>query len=88
MVKYEIRFTKAAAKDIKLLKQKGLWDKTKDLIGIIRENPYATPPSYEKLYWDVEGAYSRRINIQHRLVYQVYKKEKVIKIISMWGHYE
>ena len=50
MVKYEIRFTKAAAKDIKLLKQKGLWDKTKDLIGIIRENPYATPPSYEKLY--------------------------------------
>lgn len=87
MVKYKIRFTKAAAKDIKLLKQKGLLDKTKDLIGIIRENPYATPPSYEKLYWDVEGAYSRRINIQHRLVYQVYKKEKVIKIISMWGHY-
>ena len=50
MVKYEIRFTKAAVKDIKLLKQKGLWDKTKDLIGIIRENPYATPPNYEKLY--------------------------------------
>lgn len=88
MVMYEIRFTKAAVKDIKLLKQKVLWDKTKDLIDIIRDNPYATPPSYEKLYWDVEGAYLRRVNIQHRLVYQVYKKEKVIKIISMWGHYE
>lgn len=88
MVNYEIRFTKKACKDIKHLKQNNLWDKTKDLINIIKTDPFANPPSYEKLTWDLKGSYSRRINIQHRLIYQVYKNEKTIKIVSMWGHYE
>lgn len=85
---YKIVYTKAAAKDIPKLKTAHLDTKAKALIDIIRENPYQTPPSYEKLVGDLQGLYSRRINIQHRLVYQVLEEEKTIKIVSLWTHYE
>lgn len=75
-------------KDIPKIKSIGLSEKVKRLIEVIKENPYQNPPPYEKLVGYLQGAYSRRINIQHRLVYQVYEKEKTIKIISIWSHYE
>ncbi len=80
-------YTKQAQKDAKKLIASGLKNKAKDLLEIIKENPYQNPPPYEKLVGDLSGAYSRRINIQHRLVYQVYEKEHVIKIIRLWTHY-
>ena len=80
-------YTKQAQKDAKKLIASGLKNKAKDLLEIIKENPYQNPPPYEKLTGDLSGAYSRRINIQHRLVYQVYEKEHVIKIIRLWTHY-
>lgn len=85
---YRIKFTKKAYKQKALLKQSGLDKKVKALLAVISENPYRTPPAYEKLTGDLLGAYSRRINHQHRLVYQVFEKEKAIKILSMWTHYE
>lgn len=85
---YTIKYTKAAVKDIPKLKTAHLDSKAKLLIDLIRENPYQTPPSYEKLIGNLQGLFSRRINLQHRLVYEVYENEKVIKIISMWTHYE
>lgn len=85
---YRIVYTKTAAKDISYLKAAHLDEKAKALIDILRENPYKTPPSYEKLVGDLEGLYSRRINIKHRLVYQVYEAEKTVKIVSLWTHYE
>lgn len=85
---YRILFTKTAAKDIPKLKAANLDKTAKALIEIIKENPYKIPPSYEKLAGNMSGAYSRRINIKHRLVYEVYEKEKTIKIISLWSHYE
>lgn len=85
---YEIFYTKAAAKDIPRLKAAHLDGKAKALIALIKENPYQTPPSYEKLMGDLQGLYSRRINVQHRLVYEVFEAEKKIKIISLWSHYE
>ena len=85
---YTIKYTKAAVKDIPKLKAAHLDSKVKLLIDLIRENPYQTPPSYEKLIGNLQGLFSRRINLQHRLVYEVYENEKVIKIISMWTHYE
>ncbi len=85
---YKITYTKAAAKDIPKLKAAHLDKTAKALIEVIRENPYQTPPSYEKLIGDLRGLYSRRINIQHRLVYEVFEEEKTIKIISLWSHYE
>lgn len=85
---YSIVYDKKALKDIPKLKSSKLDSKTKALIDILRENPYQTPPPYEKLVGDLQGAYSRRINIQHRLVYQVIEDIKVVKIISMWSHYE
>ena len=88
MVKYKIVFTKLAVKDIDKLKQSGLSDKAKKLIEIIKNNPFQNPPPYEKLVGDLNGLYSRRINIQHRLVYEVLENEQTIKIIRMWKHYE
>ncbi len=88
MVMYQIVYTKTAVKHIKNLKSAGLSDKAKRLVNIIRENPFQTPPPYEKLVGEMSGLYSRRINIQHRLIYQVYETEKTIKIISLWSHYE
>jgi Txe/YoeB family toxin of toxin-antitoxin system len=85
---YIIVYTKIAAKDIPRLKAAHLDTKAKALIDVIRENPYQTPPSYEKLVGDLQGLYSRRINLQHRLVYQVLEEEKTVKIISLWTHYE
>ena len=85
---YKIVFTKKAAADIQNLKSQGLDKKAKALIDILREDPFHTPPPYEKLLGELHGAYSRRINIKHRLVYQVYEEEKTVKIISMWSHYE
>ncbi|NMB96084.1 MAG: Txe/YoeB family addiction module toxin [Clostridiaceae bacterium] len=85
---YRIVFTKRAEKDIKKLEQTGLDKKAKELLRIIRDNPYKNPPPYEKLVGDLKGQFSRRINITHRLVYQVLDEEKTIKVLSMWTHYE
>ena len=85
---YLIKYTKTALKDIPKLKAAHLDKTAKALIDVIRENPYQIPPSYEKLVGDMQGAYSRRINIKHRLVYEVFEEEKTVKIISMWSHYE
>ena len=85
---YKIYYTKIAVKQIQLLKSAHLADKVKRLIDLISVNPFQNPPPYERLVGDMSGLYSRRINIQHRLVYQVYEEEKSIKIISMWSHYE
>ncbi len=85
---YKIVYIKQAVKDISKLKNEGLAKKAKSLIDILRENPFQNPPPYEKLVGDLQGAYSRRINIKHRLVYQVYDVEKIVKIISLWSHYE
>lgn len=88
MVDYTIVYTKKAASDIDKLKAAKLEKKAKALIEIIRNNPYQTPPPFEKLVGDLLGAYSRRINIKHRLVYEVLEKEHTVKIISLWTHYE
>ena len=85
---WRIVFTKQAQKDARKLSASGLKAKAEKLIQILRENPYHTPPSYEKLVGDLSGAYSRRINIQHRLDYQIVEDEKTVKIIRMWAHYE
>ena len=85
---WRIVFTKQAQKDALKLARAGLRPKAEDLLGILRQNPDQTPPRYEKLIGDLAGAYSRRINIQHRLVYQVYEDEKTVKILRMWTHYE
>ncbi len=79
---------KKKLKDSKKVLNAGIKDKTEKLLQIIKENPYQNPPQYEKLVGDLSGALSRRINIQHRLVYQVLEKEKTIKVIRMWTHYE
>ena len=85
---YKIVYTKKAAADIQKLKAANLDKKAKALIDVIRNNPYQTPPRYEKLIGDCQGAYSRRINSRHRLVYEVIETEQTVKIISMWTHYE
>ncbi len=85
---WRVVFTKQAQKDAKKLSTAGLRPKAEKLIEILRENPYQTPPPFEKLLGDLSGAFSRRINIQHRLVYQILDDEKVVKIIRMWTHYE
>jgi len=87
-VSWEIAYTKQAQKDAKKVSQSGLKSKAQKLIEVVKENPFQNPPPYEKLVGDLTGAYSRRINIQHRLVYQVYEEEKIVKIIRMWTHYE
>ncbi len=81
---YKIVYTKSAVKDIPKLKSAGLDTKARALIDLIKANPFQKPPSFEKLVGDLKGLYSRRINIQHRLVYQVYEDEKTIKIIILW----
>ena len=87
-MKYQLVFTKQAVKDSKKLSSAGLRPKAEKLLGIISENPFQNPPPYEKLTGDLTGFYSRRINIQHRLVYQVLAKEKVVKVLRLWTHYE
>ena len=85
---WRVVFTKQAQKDAKKLSAAGLRSKAEKLLDIVRENPYQTHPPLEKLIGDLSGAYSRRINIQHRLVYQIFTEEKVVKVIRMWSHYE
>ena len=85
---YRIVYRKDSLKAIPKLKAAGLDKKTKVLIDILRENPYQNPPPYEKLLGNLSGTCLRRINVQHRLVYQVLEDEKIVKIISMWSHYE
>ena len=85
---YSIVYTKKATNDIRNIKSAKLENKAKALIELIRENPYQTPLPYEKLQGDLQGACSRRINIKHRLVYEVLEEEQTVKIISLWTHYE
>jgi len=87
-VTYEVIFTNQAQKDAKKLVSAGLKPKAQELFEIIRESPFKKPPPYEKLIGDLAGAYSRRINLQHRLVYQVYQQERIIKVLRLWTHYE
>ena len=84
---WQIKFTKAAEKDKKLLKQAGLDTKAKKILNVIATDPFQTPPSYEKLIGDLKGYYSRRINIQHRIVYRVYPELQTIVTHAMWTHY-
>ena len=85
---WELRYTKQAQKDAKKLSASGLRTKAEILLEIVKENPYQNPPPYEKLVGDLNGAYSRRINIQHRLVYQVFENERIVKVLRLWTHYE
>ncbi len=85
---YKIYYSKVSFKQIELLKSARLDRKVKNLIDLIALNPFQNPPPYEKLIGDMSGLYSRRINIQHRLVYEVFEEDKIIKIVSMWSHYE
>lgn len=85
---WEVVFTKQAQKDAKKLAASGFKEKASLLLDILRKNPFQNPPPFEKLVGDLTGAYSRRINIQHRLVYQVLPEQKIVKVIRMWTHYE
>lgn len=84
---WKVVFTKQAQKDAKKLSKSGLKPKAEDIIELLKQNPYQTPPAYEKLAGDLSGAYSRRLNIQHRIVYQILNNEKIVKVIRMWTHY-
>jgi len=88
MVSWRLVFTKQAQKDAKKIAQSGLKPQAERLLELLTENPYKNPPPYEKLIGDLSGAYSRRINIQHRLVYQVIDDIQTVKVIRMWTHYE
>lgn len=81
-------YTKQAQKDAKKLASSGLKPKAQELLDVLAEDPYRKPPPFEKLVGDLSGAYSRRINIQHRLVYQVLEEDRVVKVLRMWSHYE
>lgn len=88
MSSYRVVYTKQAQKDAKRIKEAGLKSKAEFLLEIIARDPFQTPPRYEKLIGNLSGAYSRRINIQHRLVYQVLQEERIVKVLRMWTHYE
>ena len=87
-MKWQLVYTKQAQKDARLLSSAGLRDKALELLMILSENPFQTPPPYEKLIGDLSGAYSRRINIKHRMVYQVLENERIVKVLRMGTHYE
>jgi toxin YoeB len=88
LVIWELVFTKQSQKDARKLASSNLRDKAQALLDILQVNPFQNPPPYEKLIGDLDGAYSRRINIQHRLVYEVIESEGTVKILRMWTHYE
>ena len=88
MVKWKVVFTKQAQKDARKLASAGFKSKAEKPIEILKSNPYQKPPSYEKLVGDLSGAYSRRINIQHRLIYQILEEKRTVKVIRMWTHFE
>jgi Txe/YoeB family toxin of toxin-antitoxin system len=85
---WEVVFAKAALKDAKKLAAAGLKAKAQELLDVLASDPFQIPPPFEKLVGDLEGAYSRRVNIQQRLVYEVFKKEQVVRVLRMWSHYE
>ena len=88
MVAWNLVYSKFALKDAKKLSAAGLRDKTQALLDVLQVAPFQNPPPYEKLVGDLKGAYSRRINIQHRLVYEVFRREKIVRVLRMWTHYE
>ena len=88
MVTWNLVYSKYALKDAKKLSTAGLRDKAQSLLDLLEEDPFQNPPPYEKLVGDLKGACSRRINIQHRLVYEVFRKEKTVRILRMWTHYD
>lgn len=85
---WELLFSRQSIKDARKLKAARLWKNAEKILDILRENPFQNPPPYERLVGDLEGAYSRRINIQHRLIYQVNKAKKQVRVLRMWTHYE
>ena len=88
MVKWTVVYAKHALKDAKKISAAGLKAKTQALVEVLANDPFQNPPAYEKLVGDLDGTYSRRINIQHRLVYEVFKKERIVRVLRMWSHYE
>jgi Txe/YoeB family toxin of toxin-antitoxin system len=88
VVNWRLVYTRAAQKDAKKLSAVGLREKAQTLLGILAQDPFQAPPPFEKLIGDLSGAYSRRINIHHRLVYQILPEERVVKVLRMWSHYE
>ncbi|MEY4738568.1 MAG: hypothetical protein RL302_2887 [Pseudomonadota bacterium] len=88
MVSWEVVFAKQAIKDAKKLAASGLKPKAQELLAILESDPFQTPPPFEKLVGDLAGAYSRRINIQHRIVYEVFAKERTVRVLRLWTHYE
>ncbi len=87
-MKWAVVYAKHAQKDAKKLAAAGLKDNALELLAILAADPFQNPPAYEKLVGDLDGTYSRRINIQHRLVYEVFKKERTVRVLRMWSHYE
>ena len=85
---WRVVYSRHAQKDAKKIAQSNLKKRVLELISVLEQNPYQNPPQHEKLVGDLEGAFSRRINIQHRLVYQVLDEERVVKVLRMWTHYE
>lgn len=88
LVNWKLFYTTQARKDAKKLARAGLRPKAEAILKILKSNPFQSPPPFEKLVGDLSGAYSRRINIQHRIIYQVIKRQKIVKVIRMWTHYE
>lgn len=87
-MKWRVVFARQALKDAKKVSAAGLKGKAQELLDVLARDPFQNPPPFEKLVGDLEGAYSRRINIQHRLVYEVFKKERTVRVLRMWSHYE
>lgn len=87
-MKWTVVYAKHALKDAKKLSAAGLKERAQQLLEVLAADPFQNPPAYEKLVGDLDGAYSRRINIQHRLVYEVFKKERTVRVLRMWSHYE
>ena len=87
-MKWQVVYAKHALKDAKKLSAAGLKEKAQELLDVLAHDPFQNPPPFEKLVGDLGGAYSRRINIQHRLVYEVFKKERIVRVLRMWTHYE
>lgn len=88
MVSWHVVYSKHAQKDAKKLAAAGLKENAVDLLAVLAADPFQNPPPYEKLVGDLAGTYSRRINIQHRLVYEVFAKERIVRVLRMWSHYE
>ncbi|QFY41940.1 Txe/YoeB family addiction module toxin [Candidatus Methylospira mobilis] len=85
---WKLMYAKQALKDAKKLAASGLKPKAQELLAVLESNPFQNPPTFEKLVGDLQGAYSRRINIQHRLVYEVFETERIVRVLRMWSHYE